>query len=232
MPATSIRIPQTAPHLYAPGARPSQVVAGELAVHRHLAPEQQLRVAAGHEAHDEGSELVGLVGDDLDGEVAEPVQPHEVAQGRGAIRLGFVAAGQCRRIDGVIEVRVADEHSRHASGRARVAVEHRLVGHRQPAQQQGAQGHARHVRVDEQRDPLVGQPVAGHPEPGQLEPGGQIERDRLQLTQRLGVVDRRIRRARHQTAAYGRALVRRSSTRPASGMLGLRHTCRCSKGQA
>src|SRR5919107_2814365 len=71
------------PHRTAPvraRCEPVEVVAGQLAVHRHLAPEQELGVPARNEAHDERPQLVRSMGDDLDRELAEAVQAHELRQ--------------------------------------------------------------------------------------------------------------------------------------------------------
>ena len=99
-----------------------------------------------------------------------------------------MAAGDRRRVDRVVEVRVPDEHPGDAARRARVAVDQRLVRQRHAAQQQRAQRHARDVRVDEQRHALVGEPVARHAEPGRARARRQAERHRLELAQGLGVV--------------------------------------------
>jgi hypothetical protein len=76
MPATSMRMPYTAPHLYAARIEAVEVVAAQRPVHRDLAAEQQLGVSARHEAHNERPELVRLLDRHLDRKILETVQPH------------------------------------------------------------------------------------------------------------------------------------------------------------
>ncbi len=94
------------------------------------------------------------------------------------------------RVDGVVEVGVADEHADDlgaaAVARLQMALDQLLARQRDLAQQQLAQAHARDVRVDEQRRALVGEAVAGDAEPGDLQAG----RERQPAGARLQLVER------------------------------------------
>ena len=104
-----------------------QVLAGELAVHRDLAPEEQLGVATRDEADQEGTELVSPVGDDLNGELGEPVQAHETRERGGSESLRPETTSESRCVDRVVEVRVADEDPGHLPRRPEVAADQRFV---------------------------------------------------------------------------------------------------------
>ena len=84
-------------------------------------------MATRHEAHDERAKLVGLVRDDLDREILEIVQTHEVRKGPGAVGLGPVPPRERRGVDRVVKVRMTDEHSGNVARSARVTVDHREV---------------------------------------------------------------------------------------------------------
>ena len=127
---------------------PCEVVAGQRPVERDLAAEQQLRVAARDEAHDERPELVRLPRLDLD--AVEPVQAHQPRQRVRAVRRTAEAARDRRRVDRVIPVRVADQHAGHRPRRAHVALDQRRVRQRRPAQQQRASA-ARATRTGRRR---------------------------------------------------------------------------------
>jgi hypothetical protein len=122
----------------------------------------------------------------LDGLVAQPVQAHEMRQGRRPVRLGREPPRDGGRVDGVVEVRVPDEHAGNRPRGRDVGVEHGRVRHGRPAQQQRPQRDARHIGVDEQRHALERQPVARDAEPDDVKAGRQVERDGLQRVQ--GVV--------------------------------------------
>ena len=91
------------------------MLAGEVAVVGHGHPEQQLRVGAWREADLEGAELIGPVGLDLDGLAGEAVQRHQPDQRVRSVGPAPEPAGDRRRVDGVVEVGVADEHPDHLS---------------------------------------------------------------------------------------------------------------------
>ena len=116
-----------------------QVVAGERAVHRDLAPEEQLGVPARDEADDEGPQLIGVVGDDLDGAVAEAVQAHEARERVRAVGLRAEAAHDRGRVHGVVEVRVPDEDAGDLARRRDVAIEHGGIRQRGAPQDQRPQ---------------------------------------------------------------------------------------------
>ena len=92
---------------------------------------------AGREADLERAQLVGAVGLDLDRLLGEAVQAHQVDQRVRAVGLAAEAPRDRRRVDGVVEVGVADEHADHLAGRVDEAVERRRVGQRRPAPQRG-----------------------------------------------------------------------------------------------
>ena len=177
-----MRMPKTSPHLYADGAERVQVLARERAVERDLAAEEQLRVAAGDEADDERADLVRALG--LDDHGLQPVQAHQVRERVAAVDRGAVAAGERGRVDGMVPMRVADQHRARGPD---VAVDQRGVGKRAAAQQHVAQRDAAHVGVDQDRDALVRHPVARDAEPLEPQAVRQPERHALELGESLQV---------------------------------------------
>ena len=155
---------------------------------------------AGGERDLERAELIGPVGLDLDRLPGEAVQSHQGDQRVRSVGRAAEAAGDRRRVDGVVEMGVADEHAGDLSRRLHEAVERDRVRQGRPAQQQAAERDPGEVGVDEERLALVGEPVARDAEPFDLEALRQSRRA--------------LPRAR---PAPGRLRVRRRASSPAPG---------------
>jgi hypothetical protein len=178
------------PHLAAAigaGREGIEVLAGEVAVVGDREAEQQLRVGAGREADREGTQLVGSVRLDRNRLPAEPVQAHQGRERAGPVRPAAEATGDRRRVDGMVEVGVADEDAGDLAGRMDEAVERRGIGQRRPAPQQVGEGDAGDVGIDEERLSLKAHPVAGDAKPFELEPGRQLQWPLLELAESLSV---------------------------------------------
>jgi hypothetical protein len=76
---------------------------------------------------------------DLDRELAEAVQRHQVRQRARAVRGRPIQRGDRRRVDGVVEMCVSDEDAGDAPRCTSIGVEHRRVWQRLASQQQRAQ---------------------------------------------------------------------------------------------
>ncbi len=127
---------------------------------------------------------------DLHRLLAPAVQAHEAHERGRPVRGAAVARAQRRHVDGVIEVRVADEHAHDVPHRGQPAVDRRGVRERGAAAQERPQRHARDVRVEVDRLPLERQAVAGHTQPFELQATRQLERARgagRELRERRGV---------------------------------------------
>ena len=157
-----------------------EVLAGDLTSVRHLEPEHQLRVDAGDEGDRERSDLDRSVTLHRDGLAGEAVQAHEVSRGGAAVDRGAVARRDAGCVEGVVEVRVAEEDG---VGSWDVAVEQRGVRRPDPAAEQVADGSPGHVGVDEDRRPVVGDREAGDAQPLHVDAGRQAE---------IGGVDREL----------------------------------------
>ncbi len=176
--------------LVGPGGERVEVIAGQLAVEGHGQAEDQLGVRAGREADRERTELVRSVGLDHHRLPAQPVERHQLREARGAVGPAAESLADRGRVDGVVPVRVADQHADHLAAGVRddEPLEHRRLGGRLPAAEDRRERDSGHVRVDEQRAALVGHAVARDAEPLELQPGRQLELSRLKLGEGLGVM--------------------------------------------
>ena len=87
------------------------MLARQLAVERDRVAEYQLRVQARDERDGERSQLVAMVGFDLDGPLAEAVESHQVNQRARPVGGALVAACCLRDVDRVVEVGVTDKYA-------------------------------------------------------------------------------------------------------------------------